>query len=345
MIQNWNDDSGVIRYKLGVALNDLTYSLSDNNEEILMTYNSTEFANRQFTISDREGTVYTSDATTGPSGENQMTWNRINSKNEQVAPGNYTINIELQSLYDESIITRESSFYLPLFYHVNCGDEDNTPAIKKISGTPASYNGRSVVESTDRIIYKISGLNPSSEYKVAAEFLKLDNESVQQQIFVDGLMLDQPFEINTADYKTDFIKLPVEALSDGMIQIEVQRVGSGNANLADLWIMETGKEFSILNAQKSLPTAYQLSQNYPNPFNPATTINYQLPGNSRVTLKVYDITGREIKTLVNNYQDAGEHQVIFDGNSLASGIYIYNLSWVAENGSKGFQSRKMVLIK
>jgi hypothetical protein len=68
---------------------------------------------------------------------------------------------------------------------------------------------------------------------------------------------------------------------------------------------------------------FTLMQNYPNPFNPVTNINYQLPIQNFVTLKVYDLLGREVTVLVNDWKEAGEHSVKFDGSGLASGVYFY----------------------
>jgi len=75
-----------------------------------------------------------------------------------------------------------------------------------------------------------------------------------------------------------------------------------------------------------LPTEYSLSQNYPNPFNPATVIRFALPKASNVTIKIYDLLGREISTLVNEEISAGIHEVKFDASRLASGIYIYQIT-------------------
>jgi len=88
------------------------------------------------------------------------------------------------------------------------------------------------------------------------------------------------------------------------------------------------------------PESFELEQNYPNPFNPTTTISYQLRTGGHVTLKVYDILGREVAALVNAELEAGIYQVTFDGSRLASGVYFYRLT------APGFnQVRKMLLTK
>ncbi|GJQ61265.1 MAG: glycosyl hydrolase [Melioribacteraceae bacterium] len=94
------------------------------------------------------------------------------------------------------------------------------------------------------------------------------------------------------------------------------------------------------NIDSELPTDYSLSQNYPNPFNPATTINFGLPSDSRVSLKVYDTIGQEVATIVNSSLKAGYHTYNWDASRLSSGVYIYRIE--AENF---VQSRKMILIK
>ena len=76
---------------------------------------------------------------------------------------------------------------------------------------------------------------------------------------------------------------------------------------------------------KNIPFTYSLSQNFPNPFNPTTTIRYQLPESGKVSLIIYDILGREVKTLVNEFKINGKYEVSFNASSLASGVYLYRL--------------------
>ncbi len=100
------------------------------------------------------------------------------------------------------------------------------------------------------------------------------------------------------------------------------------------------KESGGEGVNASLPTEYDLDQNYPNPFNPGTTINYQLPENNQVSLKVYDILGNLVSTLVDQQMDAGYHSVNWDASQLASGIYIYRII----SGSF-ISTKKMILMK
>lgn len=88
---------------------------------------------------------------------------------------------------------------------------------------------------------------------------------------------------------------------------------------------------SIRNDEKitDIPESFILEQNYPNPFNTSTTISYQLPHYSKISLNIYDVNGRKLKTLINKNQPAGEYDLEFDASNFASGIYIYSL--ITEN--------------
>jgi len=100
-----------------------------------------------------------------------------------------------------------------------------------------------------------------------------------------------------------------------------------------------------VNADEELPQEYTLSQNYPNPFNPTTTISFTLPKQNTVSLKIYDILGREVRTLLNSEQTAGVHKVTWDGKNnfgtkVASGTYLYRIV-----AGDFVQSKKMILLK
>ena len=94
------------------------------------------------------------------------------------------------------------------------------------------------------------------------------------------------------------------------------------------------------NEQGAVPFGLRLLQNYPNPFNPSTIINYQLLESGYVTLKVYDVLGREAKTLVNENQNAGEHTVLLDASNLSSGVYCYKLETAGYSCVKKFVKLK-----
>ena len=91
--------------------------------------------------------------------------------------------------------------------------------------------------------------------------------------------------------------------------------------------------------QNSL-TSFSLNQNYPNPFNPTTTISFSIPQSQNVELKVFDLLGNEMATLLNEYKEAGEHKVELDGSDLTSGIYFYRLK-----AGEFVQTKKLVLAK
>jgi type IX secretion system substrate protein len=96
----------------------------------------------------------------------------------------------------------------------------------------------------------------------------------------------------------------------------------------------------ISEIEESLPRKFELYQNYPNPFNPSTKIIYSIPRASYVKIEIYNSLGEKTNTLVNDYKNAGEHSIEFNGEGLSSGIYFYKLS-----AGKYYETRKMLLLK
>jgi hypothetical protein len=113
----------------------------------------------------------------------------------------------------------------------------------------------------------------------------------------------------------------------------------GNSSWTDTWRFKTinpvGVEDESLRGEE-----YDLEQNYPNPFNPITRIRFRIKVTGFITLKIYDVLGREVTTLISKNMNAGYHEFFFDASQLSSGIYIYRLT--ADNFSS---SRKMILLK
>ena len=99
-------------------------------------------------------------------------------------------------------------------------------------------------------------------------------------------------------------------------------------------------EDNVSHNNQQLPKEYSLNQNYPNPFNPSTNIQYDIPNDNFVTIKIYNLPGKEVKSLVNDFKKAGRYIVSFNGSDLASGVYYYKIS-----AGKFEQVKKMILIK
>ena len=107
-----------------------------------------------------------------------------------------------------------------------------------------------------------------------------------------------------------------------------------------VWRRDFQELVSVNEISSTLPSKYSLGQNYPNPFNPRTVISFSLPVVNNATLKVYDVMGREVQTLVNEKLQAGTYEVTFDGSGLTSGVYFYKLM------TEGFsETKRMLLIK
>ncbi len=146
--------------------------------------------------------------------------------------------------------------------------------------------------------------------------------------------------VDISSYGGEEIYIRFQLKSDGYVEEDGWFID-------DIGIFEYTNNIVSVNNYVKLPTEFSLSQNYPNPFNPSTTIKYSIPvvemlraTTPHVVLKIYDILGREVTTLVNEKQKAGNYEVEFDASKLTSGIYFYRLHTTGFN-----ESRKMLLLK
>jgi hypothetical protein len=115
---------------------------------------------------------------------------------------------------------------------------------------------------------------------------------------------------------------------------------AGAGPYSNMLVYKTGTGILAVTGQLGVPTKFELFANYPNPFNPTTVIKYNLPKAQMVTLKVYNVLGQTVATLVEARQNAGYYQVTFNGDRLASGVYFYILR------TQNFTAtQKMMLLK
>jgi hypothetical protein len=103
---------------------------------------------------------------------------------------------------------------------------------------------------------------------------------------------------------------------------------------------DVGEVLNVASEDEALPGSFFLRQNYPNPFNPTTSIQYSVPNTGYVTLEVFDLLGRVVSTLVDDFENAGEHAIEFDAAHLPSGLYLYRLTAGDEVSTK-----KMMFLK
>jgi hypothetical protein len=107
-----------------------------------------------------------------------------------------------------------------------------------------------------------------------------------------------------------------------------------------IYAFTPGNVTAVDESMNGILNSFSLLQNHPNPFNPSTTIKWQQPETNVVTLKIYDVLGREVTTLVNEELSAGKHDAMFDASRYSSGVYFYQLK-----AGDFIQTRKMILLK
>jgi hypothetical protein len=128
---------------------------------------------------------------------------------------------------------------------------------------------------------------------------------------------------------------------NGIWVLAINDNASADQGTLRAWCIQVTYETLLGGIQTAeVPNQFYLNQNYPNPFNPVTTIKYGIPKSANVTLKIYDMLGREVTTLVNEKKDPGTYNVEFDATNFASGLYLYKIT------AGDFSAvKKMMLIK
>jgi len=257
----------------------------------------------------------------------------VNTYQLQVADNPQFANalVDVDSLKDASFVMNQVNADTIYYWHV-----------KSINNSGASNWSKTFLFKTTLPYVKVVSPNGGEKIQRGLSYFVKWDDNIEDSVIVE---LERNGElvgiidttISSGIYKwTLDVNLPVG--SDYRIKIRSLIAGTlfdesnSNFEVVDTTVNSVGNE---LNTFK-----YFLAQNYPNPFNPSTKINYSLQNGEMVTLRIFDVLGREVATLVNQYQSAGNHTVSFNASSLASGMYFYKL----EAGS--FQSiKKMMLLK
>jgi len=170
------------------------------------------------------------------------------------------------------------------------------------------------------------------------------------QLNIDSITISDPrFSSNNNSVVIEsysFSKIQIDFSPDSIKNYSANLTVYSNGGIKNILLTGIGKDNAVNVGDESLtPIAYKLEQNYPNPFNPSTTISWQSPTSGHQTLKIYDVLGNEVATLVNEYRDAGKYQIDFNVAqesfpAISTGIYFYRLQ-----AGDFIQTKKMILLK
>lgn len=239
-----------------------------------------------------------------------------------------------------------------------------------IAGLTTTSRTLASVNNNARYFWRVNNVNSAgtsdwsgvSEFSTASPFIKITSPNGGEHVVIDSTYIIR-WQSNVQDtVDVDLMKgntvvsviadsilsgtsailwqVPSTVTGDSSYKIRIHSVTHpGVADTSDNFFT-IGAAVTGISSPQNTVTTYALYQNYPNPFNPATLISYQLPKSGPVALIVFDILGREVRTLVNQEQPAGRYTITFDASNLASGIYFYRMQ------AAGFaQTRRLLLLR
>ncbi|HEY6952999.1 MAG TPA: CHRD domain-containing protein, partial [Bacteroidota bacterium] len=133
----------------------------------------------------------------------------------------------------------------------------------------------------------------------------------------------------------------ISAILKGNVYVNIHSATFPAGDIRGTLGASLGTATSVRQVSQNVPSQFSLEQNYPNPFNPSTSIGFSLTHPARVTLKVFNVLGQEVATLMDGQQNSGSYKVTFDARMFASGVYLYRLT----TSDGGNVTKKMVLLK
>lgn len=243
----------------------------------------------------------------------------------------------------------------PGTYFLLAGARGYRPTFFKYDGTKTHNwkNADSIVVTETGIVndinFALNRIDTTGSSIVFGNIIDNEGNSVEGAV---ASLIDENgrvFNSTISDVDGSFM---LEGLSSGSYQLVSSVVDYSSTSVSNVTLESSNNYLnvdvvltadgltSVKSESNNAVTTYALSQNYPNPFNPNTLISYQLPANGFVTIKVYNVIGKEIATLVNEYQQSGNYSKEFNANGLTSGVYFYTI----KSGSYS-ATKKMILMK
>lgn len=216
----------------------------------------------------------------------------------------------------------------PLKYYGGAGDGYSLDSGHSAAHIELSTFSFSLINARDVLLkWRTESEIDNSGFAIERALITSDslNLTWQRISFIESINSNTPVEYSYTDRK----------LSSGRYKYRLKQI-----DFTGLF------EYYLLNSmvEIALPAQYNLSQNYPNPFNPSTKIDFDLPVESKVSLNVYDASGREVMKLADKTFAAGYYTIEFSGAKLSSGVYFYSLD--ASAGSNQFHTvKKMIMVK
>ncbi|MBN8571305.1 MAG: endonuclease [Ignavibacteria bacterium] len=190
-------------------------------------------------------------------------------------------------------------------------------------------------------VYDTLAKNDTSSYYISIFNSGEGNATINNVASSNGVFTVESFPTSIAQNSFAYARVKFKPNANNQTFTSVITIStSDTVKTVNLTGYSNSQTAGIISLSSQVPDKFALSQNFPNPFNPATKINFAVPYRSFVTLKVFDMNGREVSSLVNNTLQAGTYQYDFDGSSLTSGTYFYKLET-----SDFTSTKKLILIK